>query len=256
MTRRDVGVHVLGQRRLPHRRHVHVRADARSRGRVAADLGVARGDGRRVGALRSVGAPAARRRRRRARVRVGPREPRARRCARRSRSSSIPTTSRRSAPTTCRSPRSRRRRCSSAPARPRRTSRRSSRNAVATPCGNPHAAVLGRRRASTTLLEERLRGRAVARRTTSVRRSTARPRSCSSPVTAPGRCATRPGVDRRASTTAPIRTIRVCAISRVSPLGRWPGEQAGVGERWRRGRGARGGVHARGARARRGARPR
>ena len=66
-------LHVLGQRRLPHRRHVHVRADARSRGRVAADLRVARGDGRRVGAVRGVGAAAARRHRRRARVRVGPR---------------------------------------------------------------------------------------------------------------------------------------------------------------------------------------
>src|SRR5262249_39704250 len=30
-------VHVLGQRRLPHRRHVHVRANARSGRRVAAD---------------------------------------------------------------------------------------------------------------------------------------------------------------------------------------------------------------------------
>ena len=84
------GVHVLGQRRLPHRRHVHVRADARSRGRVAADLRVARGDGRRVGALRSVGALAARRRRCRARVRVGPREPRRVAARDAARSSSIP----------------------------------------------------------------------------------------------------------------------------------------------------------------------
>ena len=64
-------IHVLGQRRLPGRRHVHVRADARSGRRVAADLRVARRDGRRVGAVRGVGAVAARRRRRRARVRLG-----------------------------------------------------------------------------------------------------------------------------------------------------------------------------------------
>ena len=64
-------VHVLGQRRLPRGCAVRVRRQPRGDRRVAADLGVARRDGRRVGAVRSVGAAPARRRRRRARVLVG-----------------------------------------------------------------------------------------------------------------------------------------------------------------------------------------
>ncbi len=55
--------------RLPHRRSVRVRLQPRGRGRVAADLGVARRDGRRVGAVRSLGAVAARRHRHRVGVR-------------------------------------------------------------------------------------------------------------------------------------------------------------------------------------------
>ena len=70
LTRSRCAVHVFGERRLPHGRRVHVRADARSGRRVAADLRVARRDGRRVGAVRGVGAAAARRHRCRARVRI------------------------------------------------------------------------------------------------------------------------------------------------------------------------------------------
>ena len=92
-------------------RTVRVRAEPRGRRRVAADLRVARRDGRRVGAVRGVGAPAARRHRHRARVRLGQvvagRSPS--RCIR---CSSTRTTSRRSASTRGRSPRCRRGRCS------------------------------------------------------------------------------------------------------------------------------------------------
>ena len=109
-------------------------------------------------------------------------------------------------------------------------------------------------RASTSCWRTTTWSRRCAR-TTSARRSTARPRSCSSPVTAPARCATGPR-GSRASITAPIRTTRVCVISRVSPFDDAGGGAGGRRQGWRRGRGARGGLHARRARARRGARSR
>ena len=64
-------LHVRGQLRLPVGADVRVREQPRGRRRVAADLRVPRRDGRRVGDVRGVGAPAARRHRPRARVRLG-----------------------------------------------------------------------------------------------------------------------------------------------------------------------------------------
>ena len=61
---------MLGQLRLPGRAAVRVRQRARRRGRVAADRGVARRDGRRLGAVRGVGADPVRRRRLGAGLRV------------------------------------------------------------------------------------------------------------------------------------------------------------------------------------------
>ena len=63
-------LHGLRQLRLPRRAAVRVRDRARRRRRVAADPRVARRDGRRVGAVRGVGAPPARRHRLGAGVRV------------------------------------------------------------------------------------------------------------------------------------------------------------------------------------------
>ena len=64
--RRRDRLHVLGQRRLPRRRPFTF-VQPRSHRRVAADLRVARRDGRRVGPVRGVGPAPARRRRHRAR---------------------------------------------------------------------------------------------------------------------------------------------------------------------------------------------
>ena len=96
---------------------------------MAAGLGVARRDGRRVGAVRGVGPPAARRHRHRARDRLG-QVVAGRRRARSSRSRSTRTRSRRSASTPCRSPGSRRGRCSTRARPPSATSPRSSRAAA------------------------------------------------------------------------------------------------------------------------------
>ncbi len=63
-------LHLLGELRLPRRRAVLVRLRARRARRLAADLGEPRRDGRRVGAVRGVGAAAARRRRHRPGVRL------------------------------------------------------------------------------------------------------------------------------------------------------------------------------------------
>ena len=104
-------VHRVGQLRLPRRSGVRVRADHRGDRRVAADLRVARRDGRRVGDVRGVHPPAGGRHRPRPRVQpralvAGQARGRSGRC------SSTRTTSRRSASTRRRSPRCRRARCS------------------------------------------------------------------------------------------------------------------------------------------------
>ncbi len=76
-------------------------------------------------------------------------------------------------------------------AQARRTSPRSSRGDTRTRVGNPNAAVSGDARRPTSCSRRNTWSRRCAR-TTSGRRSTAPPRSCSSPVTAPAKCATRP----------------------------------------------------------------
>ena len=238
-------LHVLGQRRLPDRRHVHVRADARSRGRVAADLRVARRDGRRVGAVRGVGAAAARRHRRRARVRVGPRRPRACRCARRSTLQLDPyylvplgadyvSLSALQAQAVLAATGTHR-------ARPRRD-----RRAVAARReGQPERGGVGRlhRRRSA---RQGLRRRAAARA-----RHRPAGRRCGRGRARRGRPGARPRASgrrgSRASTTAPIRTTRACATSSTSPSTAIAAERGGRRPRRRRGRGAHRGVLARGA---------
>ena len=119
--------------------------EPRGRRRVAADLGVARRDGRRVGAVRGVGAAAARRHRHRARVRLGQVVAvEARRDL--GRSNSTRTTSARSASTRRRSRRCRRARCSTRARRPSATSPRSSARSRRQREGQPERAGAGRRR--------------------------------------------------------------------------------------------------------------
>ena len=134
--RRDLptgcGVHLRRQLRLPHRRTVRLRPQPRGRRRVAADLGVTRRDGRRVGAVRSVGPPHARRHRCGAGLRVGQVltvEP----CRSCGRNSSTRTISPLSASIRCPSPESRHVSCSIRARRPSVTSPRSSPAAGGTP---------------------------------------------------------------------------------------------------------------------------
>ena len=71
LERHDIELHDRRQLRLPVRHAVRVRAEHRRRRRVAAGLREPRRDGRRVGAVRGLAAPAARRHRHRARHRLG-----------------------------------------------------------------------------------------------------------------------------------------------------------------------------------------
>ncbi len=188
-------LHRLGELRLPRRAPLLLRHGARRRGRLAPHRGVARRDGRRVGALRGVGAPPARRHRRGARLRVralvaGRRARRARAC------SSIPTTWRRSGPT--------RSSLAALQARALLDAGRATERDMA----EVAAAVADARARTRTRSSPRGRGRrraarrAVPRRrrsagTTARRSPTARARWCSPPATARAGCCARPGVDPR-----------------------------------------------------------
>ena len=149
--RREIGFTVSGSCDYLDGAALLVRDGARRGGRLAPHRGVARRDGRRLGALRGVGPAPARRRRHGARLRVRPLVA-GRDRATCSPCSSTPTTSRRSGPTPSASPPSRRGPCSTRAAPPSERWPRSPRGTASAPAqnGGPD--------------RERLRRRGAARR--------------------------------------------------------------------------------------------